>query len=114
MDGTGRERGREALFSRVSAGYFRTLEIALRAGRDFDDRDTLQAPNVAIVNDEFARRIAGTVNAVGQRFRVEATPSRPETVYEIVGIAGNARASSWTRRTALWMPTVRWPAAMWW
>src|SRR5205823_177818 len=38
-----------------------------------------------------AARIAKTGNPIGRRFRVEATPSDPETLYEIVGLAANSK-----------------------
>ena len=34
----------------VSPGYFATYGQAIRAGRDFDSRDSAQAPRVAIVS----------------------------------------------------------------
>jgi len=40
-------KGVDSNFNRVSPGYFRTMSTALLAGRDFDDRDTLNAPKVA-------------------------------------------------------------------
>jgi predicted permease len=40
----------------VSPGYFKTLGIPLRAGRDFDERDSARVPHVVIVNETFARR----------------------------------------------------------
>ena len=37
-------------------GYFQTMGIPLRAGRDFTERDTPDAPGVAIINETLARR----------------------------------------------------------
>jgi len=91
MDGANAVPSKDVHWSRVSAGYFRTLRIGLKAGRDFDEHDGPGAPNVAIVNELFARRIAGTANAVGLRFHVEETPSTPETVYEIAGVAADTK-----------------------
>jgi predicted permease len=84
----------ETLLMRVSPGYFRTLDVTLLAGRDFDEHDTRRSPAVAIVNRVFAERVAHATNPVGNRFRVEATPSTPETEYEIVGLAANSRYKS--------------------
>ena len=55
----------------MSPEYFGTLKIPLVAGRDFDDRDVKGAPQVAIVNQAWARKYAGTANPVGMRFHVE-------------------------------------------
>ena len=40
----------------VSPRYFETLGIPIRAGRDFDERDSSRVPHVVIVNETFARR----------------------------------------------------------
>jgi predicted permease len=45
-----------AILQTVTPGYFRTLEIPLRRGRDFTARDTNSAPQVAIINESLARR----------------------------------------------------------
>src|SRR5262249_45929695 len=77
--------------SRVGPEYFRTLQISLVGGRDFDTRDKVGSPNVAIVNEAFARRFFEGANPVGKRFWVAATPNHPETRYEIVGLVGNTK-----------------------
>jgi predicted permease len=43
----------------VSPGYFATYGQAIRAGRDFDSRDSAQAPRVAIVSEAYVRRFLG-------------------------------------------------------
>jgi hypothetical protein len=39
----------------VSPDFFRTMEIPLRAGRVFSDRDMRETTQVAVVNEYFAR-----------------------------------------------------------
>lgn len=75
----------------VTPKYFETLRAALVEGRDFTDRDTMDAPPVVIVNQEFARRFyGGEQNAVGKRFRFEqGTP-----LMEIIGVAKDGRYHS--------------------
>jgi len=75
----------------VGPGYFGTLRTPLLAGRDFDERDSDNAPKVAVVNETFARRLLNGANPVGHRFRVEATPNDPETAYEIVGLVKDTK-----------------------
>ena len=48
--------GKQAFFNRAAPGYFRTMGTRLLAGREFDDRDTLIGPRVAIINEMFALR----------------------------------------------------------
>lgn len=40
----------------VSPRYFTTLGIPLRAGRDFDERDSSKVPHVVIINETFAKK----------------------------------------------------------
>ena len=52
---------------RVVAGdYFRALGIRIRSGRAFTDRDTRQAPKVAIVNRELVRRYWNGQDPIGK------------------------------------------------
>ncbi|MFL6333878.1 MAG: ABC transporter permease [Pyrinomonadaceae bacterium] len=91
LDGADPGRKQSTYFSRVSADYFKTLNITLLAGRDFNAGDAPNAPKVAVVNESFARRLADGGSPVGKRFHVERTPSEPETVYEIVGLVRDAK-----------------------
>jgi len=77
-------------FNRVGVDYFRTLEIPVLQGREFNSHDTLNAPRVAIINETLARQLREP-NPVGRRVVVETTPTEPETPYEIVGIARDAK-----------------------
>ena len=61
----------------VSAGYFATLEIPLKAGRLFSSTDDQRAPPVAIVNERFARdRFGDPAAALGRRFESRTTQPR--------------------------------------
>jgi putative ABC transport system permease protein len=94
MEGTDPGGAPGSAFNRVSPEYFKTMGIALLAGRDFGDQDTPEAPKVAVVNETFARQVAGSANPLGRRFRVEATPGGTEKVYEIVGLVKDSKYRS--------------------
>jgi predicted permease len=81
-------------FNRVSAGYFRTMGTPMIAGRDFDDRDTPSAPEVAIVNQEFSRKFLSGANPIGKMVRVVVGPGEPQDVYRIVGLVKNSKYAS--------------------
>jgi predicted permease len=81
-------------FNRISPGYFRTIGTALVAGRDFDDRDTTSAPEVAIVNQEFSRKFLGGANPIGISFRVLVGPGELQHVYQVVGLVKNSKYQS--------------------
>jgi predicted permease len=71
----------------VGPGHFRTLRIALVAGRDFTQADGEQAPRVAIVNGTLARRLWPGESAVGHRLRLPGNGPRADQSLEIVGVA---------------------------
>jgi predicted permease len=90
-EGSDRTHGIEANFNWISQDYFKTLEIPLLAGRDFDDRDTPTSPRVAIVNEAFARQLGVGPSPEGRSFRIEATPTQPETVFEITALVKDTK-----------------------
>lgn len=68
--------------------YFKTLGVALTRGRGFRESDTATSPNVAVVNEEFAKHYWPSSDALGKRFRID-NASGP--VFEIVGISKTAK-----------------------
>ena len=83
--------GKDSFFNRAGPGYFRTMGTQLLAGREFDERDTLSSPKVAIVNQVFARKYFGGKNPVGRTFRMEAEAGKPEPLYQVVGLVANTK-----------------------
>jgi len=77
----------------LSPDYFKTMEINLLAGRDFRVSDTLTAPLVCIVNETFAKKYFGTVNAVGHRVGMGNDPGT-KTDITIVGVARSTKYES--------------------
>jgi putative ABC transport system permease protein len=82
------------MFNRVSPGYFQTLHTNFLAGRDFDQRDTLNSPKVAIVNETFARTLFDGASPLGRRFQVETPPGEPQQIYEIIGLVKDTKYRS--------------------
>jgi len=74
----------------VSPHYFATLRIPLRAGRDFDERDSAQVPHVVIVNETFARRYFPGEDPIG-RTLVTGMAQLPS---QIVGVVADVRGTS--------------------
>ncbi|HKP92963.1 MAG TPA: ABC transporter permease [Chthoniobacterales bacterium] len=81
---TDRDRPR-GNFESVSDGYFTTLGLKLREGRDFtiDDSDAKQP--VAIVNASFARKHWGNQSALGHQVRI-FNPAKEQPWRTIVGV----------------------------
>src|SRR5262249_10721604 len=52
-------------------GYFATVGIQLKEGRDFEDADRAEAPKVAIVSSSLARRDFPGQSAIGKRVKYQ-------------------------------------------
>jgi predicted permease len=90
MDGAEVGQRRRTYIGRVGPDYFKTLEITLMAGRDFDARDRADSPKTAIVNEAFARTFLHGANPLGRRFWIEGL-GVPDTRYEIVGLVRDTK-----------------------
>jgi predicted permease len=79
-------------FENVTDGFFSTLGLGLREGRDFTSDDTDLKQPVAIVNAGFAQKYYPGESAVGRRFR---TVGNNGTLFgpwrTIVGVVSDAR-----------------------
>jgi predicted permease len=53
----------------ISPGYFTAAQTPLLAGRDVSFADTAKTPAVAVVNQQFARRLFHSEDAVGRYFK---------------------------------------------
>jgi predicted permease len=80
--------GREnlSLFSaRVDENYFATMGIPIVKGRGFREEDSMDAPRVAIVNEQYVQHYAPNQDPIGKRFQLR---EREESTWvEIVGVA---------------------------
>jgi predicted permease len=73
----------------VSPEYFATLGIPIRAGRDFDERDSARVPHVAIVNETFARRHFPGEDPIGRTL----ITGMAELPSQIVGVVADVRST---------------------
>jgi len=77
--------------SSVTPEYFHLLKIPLLRGRLFDESDNDKAPQVAVINEAFARTYWPNQNPIGKRFR----QSRADSPWiAVVGLIANARTES--------------------
>ncbi len=71
----------------ISPEFFETMGVPLLAGRDFDTADDSHHPDVAIVNEKFARQVFGSAQrAIGQRM-MHGESNKPVFDTEIVWVA---------------------------
>jgi predicted permease len=74
----------------IAPNYFRTLGVALIAGREFTASDVAGAPKVAVVNEAFAKKFNLGRDAVGKYIGI----GRGDTLnVEIVGLVKDAKYS---------------------
>ena len=78
----------------VSPGYFETLRVPLKAGRDFSMQD-VGRPRVAIINEAMAGHYFPGGDAVGKYFRVDPDKRfggwKGEEPYEVIGVVANSK-----------------------
>lgn len=92
----------------VTPGFFETLGVPVRAGRDVRDADTAQAPWVAVVSESFAAENWPGESALGRRFDI-AFHER-----EVVGIVGDiaVRGLGRVSEPQVYMPAAQIPDGM--
>lgn len=86
----------------ISPGYFDAARTCLLAGRDPTWHDDKNAPRVAVVNREFARKVFGSVsNAVGAYFK-----RSDGTRVQVVGVVEDGKYASMTEdpQPAMFLP----------
>jgi len=99
----------EAMEYFVSPGYFQTAETTLLQGRPFSWNDKKDAPHVAVVNQEFARRIFGSESkAVGSFFKIWNG-----TRVEVVGVAEDGKYGTLSEgpTPAIFLPILQSPSS---
>jgi putative ABC transport system permease protein len=76
--------GLPGLRSFVAPGFFRTMGIAMVAGRDFTEQDTATAPRGVVISESMARHYFGNREAIGRRIWFPEDTTTPTTV---IGVA---------------------------
>ena len=75
--------GRNIMYTVVSSGYFKTMQIPFVEGRDFDDRDTRKTQRVIIVNERMAEMLWPGESVIGKH--VFIGPESHDAI-EVVGV----------------------------
>jgi predicted permease len=92
----------------VSPEYFESAGTRLLAGRGFSWNDDRNAPAVAVINQEFAESIFGSViGAIGKQYKLQ-----DGTSVQVIGVAENGKYMSLTesQQPAMFLPLLRTPA----
>jgi ABC-type antimicrobial peptide transport system permease subunit len=88
-----REHMGEANYAVVSEGYFKGLNIPVLDGRLFDDRDTLDAPQVAVISQSLAREKWPNQQVIGRTIEFGNMDGDPRLL-TVVGVVGDVRDQS--------------------
>lgn len=72
----------------VMPGWFRAAGIPLLAGRDFNEQDVLNYPNVIIISKAGAKTVFGEENPIGKTLLI----TNSSVPAEIVGVVGDVRS----------------------
>ncbi len=94
----------------VSPRYFQAAGTSLLAGRDFNWHDDKNAPVVAIVNQEFAAKLFGSItNAIGRYFSLQDGKR-----VQVVGVIENGKYMALTedQEPAIFLPALQSPASL--
>jgi putative ABC transport system permease protein len=92
----------------IGADYFSTMEIPLRAGRAFNEREVTEERHVVIVNQAFSDQCLHGVNPIGQKavIYMKSLEESKNTPSEIIGVVGDVRQMGLATPAE---PTVYWP-----
>jgi predicted permease len=83
-----------ATYRVVLPGYFATMGIPIRSGRDITATDRLDAPLVVVINDYMAKRYWPAESPIGKRIALDR-PGATTPWYTVVGVAKNVVRSDW-------------------
>ncbi|MBO0727576.1 MAG: FtsX-like permease family protein, partial [Blastocatellia bacterium] len=77
--------------NRVTPAYFRALGMRLIRGRLFDERDTADVPNVALISETAARKYWPDEDPVGKSFTLNFSSWFPKA--EIIGVVSDIKTA---------------------
>jgi predicted permease len=95
-------------FSVASPGYFRTMGIPLKRGRDFGPEDTHASEMVGVISESLARQSFGDADPVGKQIRCGLDSDK---WMRVVGVVGDVRQDSPAEKPGptLYMPMTQHP-----
>jgi putative ABC transport system permease protein len=93
------------MYQVVSAGYFETLHIPLRAGRFMSDHDGADAPKVAFISERMSRRWWKNESPIGRHIKIGGPDSKAPWL-TIAGVVGDIMHNPYDRepRRTIYVP----------
>jgi predicted permease len=95
-----------AYVNAIGPGYFATIGSHLISGREFTRRDREGAPNVAVVNEQMAKKFWPGRDPLGQRFKAAAAEDKE---VEVIGVVRDSiyRELREPKQTILYVPLLQ-------
>ena len=92
--------------------YFDSVGTHVLLGRGITEKDTANAPTVAVVNQEFVKRFFKGMNPIGQHFGAPGPESTAD--FEVVGVVEDTVYTSvrWKEHSMYFVPILQRPARM--
>jgi predicted permease len=78
----------------IAPGFFRTLGIPLRAGREFTEEDRAGSPRAGIINENLAARLWPGKNPIGERIAAPEFSGEPRPPVTVIGVVKDAAVRS--------------------
>lgn len=105
--------GRGAEGNRVSTGYFAALGIPILRGRDFDSRDVMGSPAVAVISESLAQELWPDIDPIGRSFvRLNQDGTRGGAGFaeakQVIGVVADTRSPLQTGPTRPAFYTTLW------
>jgi predicted permease len=72
----------------IAPGYFKTWGVPLLTGRDFNEHDTAESPNVCLISQAGAQKVYPNENPIGKTLLVTSLG----VPCEIIGVVGDVRS----------------------
>jgi predicted permease len=85
--------GRNASMRYATPSYFAAMGVPLRMGRDIEEADERNRPQIAVVSESFAKKYFPGENPLGKRFQIAAGD------HEIVGVVGDVKVRGLERQS---------------
>ena len=94
-------------WNRIGPRYFETLGTRVVRGRTIDERDSANAPRVAVVNEAFVRRFFPDADPIGRRVGIGGPEHAGD--FEIVGVTEDVKYTAAQRptRPMLFLPALQ-------
>ena len=84
----------------VSTDYFKTMSIGLVRGRLFSSQDTRETPQVALIDEVFARNYFPNQDPIGRRFKLNTPDAESREIVGVVRHVEHAGLEGQTTNTA--------------